>query len=318
MRWSRENLAAFEEEVDRGGDIGGAADRSRGSGRPPDAESSGGSGSSARRRRARPAREPATSRWRGPHGADRRRRGGCRRGRPRWRTTAPARQSPLRPVTHLVAERGQASRVAAGMRRSISSTPGASGCGQKESGKERVASRGALRWPACSGIRTRHVRKTCSIACCCTSPPGRAERHEELAGLEGHGRRRRKTRALAGRHLARVPRREPAPARPRGETTQTHARTTGDPRRDRWAVDEKPCPARPPRTRRSVEGALIPLGPDGVRRRRFRTAASPYGIAGGRQRGPARSSWISARRAFAYTLEREAVRRHLPRACGRP
>ena len=140
-----------------------------------------------------------------------------------------------------MAERGEG---IAGRRRHAAldlEQPGASGCGQKESGKERVARRGAS-MARCTGMPYAvTLRKTCSMACCCTSPPGVPNGMKSLPSL--------KAMAGAGVRRGRLPGATSLgwpgasqPCEPRGETTQPTPGTTGESTHGSLGVDEKPLP----------------------------------------------------------------------------
>jgi len=121
--------------------------------------------------------------------------------------------------------------------------------------------RAALRTASCTSMPNRWMlRKTCSIACVCTSPPGCAERHLHPAGLDRDRGARREPRPLAGGDARRMLRVAPilAAAR-RGNNAQfrNHRRVVGPVARGRCehiavAVDDadvRGCRVRAPRRR---------------------------------------------------------------------
>ena len=146
--------------------------------------------------------------------------------------------------------------------------------------------------------KTVTLRKTCSIACCWTSPPGVPNGMKSWPSLKRHGRGRRQARALAGRHHAGVGGIEPAlrAARRHDAAHAGHDRRVdvGIARRRREAValgvDDRHV-AGVERVVRGAAGQRQQLAPRGER-------ASPAGGISGQAR-----SRTSARRASAYALD---------------
>ncbi len=128
------------------------------------------------------------------------------------------------------------------MRPSTSSLPGAIGWGQKESGKLREATRGASMASWIDSPKTATLRKTWSMACCWTSPPGvpkgmrSAPPRNAIAGA-GVSRGRlpgATTLGWAG---------SSQPCDPRGETTHPTPGTTGPSTLKSLGVAEKALPS---------------------------------------------------------------------------
>ena len=213
---------------------------------------------------------------------------------------------PLRPLGDACVRGRPAPRASRGlMRASASSCPGACACGQKESGKLRVATRGAS--TACCGAMPWAVmfRKTWSIACCWTSPPGRAERHERAAVAERHGRRGREPRPLAAARRRSRARRRASPVSRAARRRSPRPARPGSRRSDRSASRRSRCPRRP-RPRRSRCRASRRAARDRPETPwpPLATARSEYGSPAGGMSGQRAVLPISARRASAYSFDR--------------